>query len=45
MEERFSGLVLPFVKGSMPDFRPVFERYANDLKHEAELTQPLPGNV
>jgi hypothetical protein len=38
MEERFSGLMLPFVKGSMPDFGPVFERYANDLKHEAELT-------
>ena len=36
MEERFSGLMLPFVKGSMPDFGPVFERYANDLKHEAE---------
>ena len=26
MEERFSGLMLPFVKGSMPDFGPVFER-------------------
>src|SRR5678815_2141654 len=25
MEERFSGLMLPFVKGSMPDFGPVFE--------------------
>ena len=36
MEERFSGLMLPLVKGSMPDFGPVFERYANDLKHEAE---------
>jgi hypothetical protein len=36
MEERFSGLVLPLVKGSMPDFGPVFERYAGDLKHEAE---------
>ena len=36
MEERFSGLMLPFVKGSMPDFGPVFERYANDLKVEAE---------
>jgi len=41
MEERFSGLMLPFVKASMPDFGPVFERYANDLKHEAELAQPL----
>ena len=36
MEERFSGLILPLVKGSMPDFGPVFERYANDLKREAE---------
>ena len=36
MEERFSGLMLPFVKGSFPDFGPVFERYANDLKREAE---------
>ena len=45
MEERFSGLMLPFVKGSMPDFGPVFERYANDLKHEAELAQPLRRTV
>jgi hypothetical protein len=36
MAERFSGLMLPFIKGSLPDFGPVFERYANDLKHEAE---------
>jgi hypothetical protein len=36
MEERFSGLLLPLVKGSMPDFGPVFERYASDLKREAE---------
>ena len=36
MEERFSGLILPLVKGSLPDFGPIFERYANDLKHEAE---------
>ena len=38
MQERFSGLMLPLVKGSFPDFGPVFERYANDLKHEAELS-------
>jgi hypothetical protein len=44
MQERFSGLMLPFVKGAMPDFGPVFERYADDLKHEAELTQPLRRN-
>lgn len=39
MEERFSGLMLPFVRGSMPDFGPVFERFAGDLKREAELSQ------
>jgi hypothetical protein len=36
MEERFSGLVLPLVKGSLPDFGPVFASYANDLAREAE---------
>jgi hypothetical protein len=36
MTERFSGLMLPLVKGSLPDFGPIFERYANDLKNEAE---------
>lgn len=36
MMERFSGLMLPLVKGSLPDFGPVFERYAEDLKREAE---------
>jgi hypothetical protein len=36
MEERFSGLMLPLIKGSLPDFGPVFARYANDLKYEAE---------
>jgi hypothetical protein len=36
MEERFSGLILPLVKGSLPDFGPIFERYANDLRLEAE---------
>jgi hypothetical protein len=38
MQERFSGLMLPFAKGSMPDFGPVFTAYANDLKREAERT-------
>ena len=36
MEERFTGLILPLVKGSLPDFRPIFERFASDLKREAE---------
>lgn len=36
MAERFSGLMLPFVKSSLPDFGPVFARYANDLRRAAE---------
>jgi len=36
MAERFSGLMLPLVKRSFPDFGPVFTQYANDLKREAE---------
>jgi hypothetical protein len=40
MEERFSGLMLPFVKSSLPDFGSIFARYANDLKREAERDRP-----
>jgi len=36
MQERFSGVMLALVKGSMPDFGPIFARYASDLKREAE---------
>jgi hypothetical protein len=36
MQERFSGLMLPLIKGSLPDFGPIFERYASDLKRELE---------
>jgi len=36
MEERFSGLMLPLVKGSMPDFG----RFAGDSKREAERAAP-----
>jgi len=36
MQERFSGLMLPIVGKSLPDFGPVFARYATDLKREAE---------
>jgi len=36
MQERFSGLVLPIVGRAMPDFAPVFARYAADLKQAAE---------
>jgi hypothetical protein len=36
MVEVFSGLMLPLIRGSLPDFAPRFERYAFDLKTEAE---------
>ena len=36
MVEVFAGVMLPMIKGSLPDFGPVFERYALDLKKEAE---------
>jgi hypothetical protein len=36
MTETFSGLMIPMLAGSLPDFRPAFEQYAADLKREAE---------
>lgn len=39
MEESFSGIMLPLIKGSLPDFAPSFEAYAADLKREAEAGQ------
>jgi uncharacterized protein YndB with AHSA1/START domain len=36
MVEVLSGLMLPMIGGSLPDFAPPFERYAADLKKEAE---------
>ena len=36
MEEHFSGVVFALTKRMLPDFRPVFEAYAGDLKREAE---------
>jgi hypothetical protein len=36
MTEVFSGVMLPLVAGSLPDFGPIFETYATDLKREAE---------
>lgn len=36
MVEVFTGIMLPMIKGSLPDFGPVFETYAADLKREAE---------
>jgi len=38
MTEVFSGLMLPMAAGRLPDFKPIFERYAADLKSEAEAT-------
>jgi hypothetical protein len=36
MEERFSGLGLALFRRALPDFRPIFVAYANDLKREVE---------
>ena len=36
MTETFSGLMLPMVAKRLPDFGPIFERYAADLKAESE---------
>jgi hypothetical protein len=36
MKETFSGLMLPMIKGSLPDFAAIFETYAADLKRAAE---------
>lgn len=39
MVETFSGWMLPMIKASLPDFAPVFDRYARDLKNEAERSK------
>ncbi len=36
MAEVISGLMLPMIGGSLPDFGPPFEQYAADLKKAAE---------
>jgi hypothetical protein len=36
MAEAYTGLMLPMIAGSLPDFRPTFEQYASDLKRAAE---------
>lgn len=36
MVEVFSGLMLPMIAGSLPDFGPIFEQYAADLTREAQ---------
>lgn len=32
MTEVFAGIMLPMIKGSLPDFGPAFDRYAADLQ-------------
>jgi hypothetical protein len=39
MTEALSGWMLPMIKGSLPDFAPIFETYAEDLKRAAEGTR------
>lgn len=41
MTETFSGPMLPLIAGRLPDFVPIFDRYAADLKARAE---PEPGS-
>ena len=36
MAEVYTGLMLPMIAGSLPDFGPAFEQYVSDLKKEAE---------
>jgi uncharacterized protein YndB with AHSA1/START domain len=36
MTEVFFGLMLPMIKPSLPDFVPIFQTYAGDLKRAAE---------
>ena len=36
MREVFSGLMLPMIRRSLPDFGPPFEQFAADLKRAAE---------
>jgi uncharacterized protein YndB with AHSA1/START domain len=36
MTEVFSGVMLPMIRGSLPDFAPIFEAYAKDLARAAE---------
>ena len=36
MAEVYSGLMLPMIAGSLPDFGPTFEQYASDIKREAQ---------
>jgi len=37
MVETYSGMMLPMIAGSLPELGPSFERYAADLRKEAEI--------
>jgi hypothetical protein len=43
MKEHFSGVVFALTKRMLPDFRPIFEAYASDLKREAERLAGVSG--
>jgi hypothetical protein len=45
MEERFSGVMFAITRKMLPDFRPIFESYANDLKREAERLKQAGGGA
>jgi len=36
MTETFTGVLLPLIRRSLPDFRAAFEQYAHDLKNACE---------
>jgi hypothetical protein len=36
MEEVFRGVMLPMIRGSLPDFGPVFDQFAADLRKACE---------
>lgn len=38
LSEVFSGVMVPMIAGRLPDFKPIFERYAADLKRESEAS-------
>lgn len=40
MDEVFSGLILPMIAKSLPDFKPFFEKFVADLKKESEKNTP-----
>jgi uncharacterized protein YndB with AHSA1/START domain len=39
MREEFRGVMLPVIARSLPDFAPIFDRYADDLKAACEVVR------